>query len=68
MTTQEGSQLHHVVFAVTPERHDAVAQMFVDLGFVLQPAELRRTAVRLMAYASNRTYKEQGSYSTGDRR
>jgi len=23
--------------------------------------------VRLMAYASNRTYKEQGSYSTGDR-
>ena len=27
----------------------------------------RRTAVRLMAYASNRTYKEQGSYSTGDR-
>lgn len=28
----------------------------------------RRTAVRLMAYASNRTYKEQGSYSTGDRK
>ncbi|WP_133119137.1 SDR family NAD(P)-dependent oxidoreductase, partial [Mycolicibacterium agri] len=28
----------------------------------------RRTAVRLMAYASNRTYKEQDSYSTGDRR
>ncbi len=27
----------------------------------------RRTAVRLMAYASNRTYKEQGSYHTGDR-
>jgi short-subunit dehydrogenase len=27
----------------------------------------RRTAVRLMAYASNRAYKEQGSYSTGDR-
>jgi uncharacterized protein len=27
----------------------------------------RRTAVRLMAYASTRTYKEQGSYSTGDR-
>jgi nucleoside-diphosphate-sugar epimerase len=27
----------------------------------------RRTAVRLMAYASNRTYKDQGSYSTGDR-
>lgn len=27
----------------------------------------RRTAVRLMAYASNKAYKEQGSYSTGDR-
>ena len=27
----------------------------------------RRTAVRLMAYASNRTYKDQGSYRTGDR-
>jgi short-subunit dehydrogenase len=27
----------------------------------------RRTAVRLMAYASNRAYKDQGSYSTGDR-
>ena len=27
----------------------------------------RRTAVRLMAYASNRTYKDQASYSTGDR-
>lgn len=27
----------------------------------------RRTAVRLMAYASNRTYEEQGSYSIGDR-
>ena len=27
----------------------------------------RGTAVRLMAYASNKTYKEQGSYRTGDR-
>jgi uncharacterized protein len=27
----------------------------------------RRTAVRLMAYASERTYKEQNSYNTGDR-
>jgi hypothetical protein len=25
------------------------------------------TTVRLMAYASNRTYKERGSYRTGDR-
>jgi short-subunit dehydrogenase len=28
----------------------------------------RRTAVRLMAYASERTYREQGSYNTGDRK
>jgi hypothetical protein len=28
----------------------------------------RRTAVRLMAYASERTYKEQNSYNTGDRK
>src|SRR4029079_16795604 len=27
----------------------------------------RRTAVRLMAYASNKAYKEQENYSTGDR-
>jgi short-subunit dehydrogenase len=35
--------------------------------FALRHLMGRRTAVRLMAYASNRTYKEQGSYSTGDR-
>ena len=39
--------LHHVVFAVAPERHDDVAQMFNDLGFKLQPAELAQLGVRI---------------------
>ena len=34
------SSLHSVVFAVALERHDAVAQMFTELGFTLAPAEL----------------------------
>lgn len=39
--------LHHVVFAVSPDRHEAVAQMFTDLGFLLQPAELTELGVRV---------------------
>lgn len=38
-------RLHHVVFAVAPERHGKVAQMFTDLGFRLQPAELAELGV-----------------------
>jgi 4-hydroxyphenylpyruvate dioxygenase-like putative hemolysin len=34
------SKLHHVVFAVAPERHDVVAELFTDLGFVLEALEL----------------------------
>ncbi len=47
MTAQEGSQLHHVVFAVAPERHDTVAQMFTDLGFNFDKAELKELGVNL---------------------
>jgi 4-hydroxyphenylpyruvate dioxygenase-like putative hemolysin len=47
MTTQEGSQLHHVVFAVALERHETVAQMFTDLGFTMQPAELTELGLRI---------------------
>lgn len=39
--------LHHVVFAVADERHEAVAQMFTDLGFALAPAELTELGVRI---------------------
>jgi 4-hydroxyphenylpyruvate dioxygenase-like putative hemolysin len=34
------TQLHHVVFAVAPERQAAVAQMFTELGFTFQNTEL----------------------------
>lgn len=40
-------RLHHVVFAVSPERHATAAQMFTDLGFRLQPAELPELGVRV---------------------
>ncbi|WP_099038609.1 hypothetical protein [Mycobacterium neglectum] len=39
--------LHHVVFAVADERHESVAQMFIDLGFALAPAELTELGVRI---------------------
>src|SRR4051795_92229 len=45
--TLQGPRLHHVVFAVAMERHDAVAQMFTDLGFTLQPAELTELGLRI---------------------
>jgi methylmalonyl-CoA/ethylmalonyl-CoA epimerase len=38
-------RLHHVVFAVAPERHETVAQMFTNLGFSLQSAELAELGV-----------------------
>jgi 4-hydroxyphenylpyruvate dioxygenase-like putative hemolysin len=39
--TEEASpRLHHVVFAVAPERHGAVAQLFSDLGFVFETLQL----------------------------
>ena len=41
------SSLHHVVFAVALERHDAVAQMFTALGFTLAPTELAELGLRI---------------------
>jgi methylmalonyl-CoA/ethylmalonyl-CoA epimerase len=34
------TQLHHVVFAVAPERQASVAQMFTELGFSFENTEL----------------------------
>jgi methylmalonyl-CoA/ethylmalonyl-CoA epimerase len=34
------TQLHHVVFAVAPQRQPAVAQMFTELGFSFENTEL----------------------------
>jgi 4-hydroxyphenylpyruvate dioxygenase-like putative hemolysin len=41
------SSLHHVVFAVALDRHDAVARMFTDLGFTLAPTELTELGLRI---------------------
>lgn len=38
--TERETQLHHVVFAVAPERQKAVAQMFTELGFSFDSTEL----------------------------
>jgi len=40
MTEQRETQLHHVVFAVAPERQTAVAMMFTELGFHFENTEL----------------------------
>ena len=39
-TTARKSHLHHVVFAVAPERHADVAKLFTDLGFSFEKLEL----------------------------
>ena len=40
MTAKQEPSLHHVVFAVAPERHAAVAQLFTDLGFAFENFQL----------------------------
>ena len=45
MNQQESPRLHHVVFAVAAERQTAMAQMFTDLGFALDVAELTELGV-----------------------
>jgi 4-hydroxyphenylpyruvate dioxygenase-like putative hemolysin len=40
MTTENPSSLHHVVFAVAPERRAAMAQLFADLGFAFEALQL----------------------------
>jgi 4-hydroxyphenylpyruvate dioxygenase-like putative hemolysin len=41
----EAPRLHHVVFAVAPERHTAVAEMFTKIGFTFEPVELAALGV-----------------------
>ncbi|KUI47543.1 MULTISPECIES: hypothetical protein [Mycobacterium] len=45
--TSEPLQLHHVVFAVAPERRVAMASLFTDLGFAFEEAELTELGVRV---------------------
>lgn len=40
MSEQQKTQLHHVVFAVAPERQATAAQMFTELGFNFASTEL----------------------------
>ena len=41
------TQLHHVVFAVAPERQVSVAQMFTELGFRFESTELTELGLRI---------------------
>ncbi|KUI01622.1 hypothetical protein [Mycobacterium sp. IS-3022] len=43
--TEARSRLHHVVFAVAQERRATVAQMFTELGFCFDGAELTELGV-----------------------
>jgi methylmalonyl-CoA/ethylmalonyl-CoA epimerase len=45
VTQSQPSQLHHVVFAVAAERQATVAQMFGELGFSFNAAELTELGV-----------------------
>jgi methylmalonyl-CoA/ethylmalonyl-CoA epimerase len=47
MTEQRERQLHHVVFAVAPERQAAAAQMFTELGFSFDSTELTELGVTI---------------------
>lgn len=46
-TEPQTPQLHHVVFAVAADRRDTVAQMFTDLGFTFDTAELTELGVQV---------------------
>jgi len=42
------SRLHHVVFAVARERHEAVAQLFTELGFSFDDINLDELGLRVL--------------------
>jgi methylmalonyl-CoA/ethylmalonyl-CoA epimerase len=42
------SRLHHVVFAVARERHDAVGQLFTELGFSFEDINLDELGLRVL--------------------
>lgn len=43
----EPSRLHHVVFAVAPDRHDDTAKLFTELGFHLNGGDLPELGLRV---------------------
>lgn len=42
------SRLHHVVFAVSREQHDAVGQLLSELGFSFDKVELDELGIRVL--------------------
>lgn len=42
------SRLHHVVFAVSREQHDAVGQLLSELGFSFEKVELDELGIRVL--------------------
>ena len=42
------SRLHHVVFAVARERHEAVGQLFTELGFSFDEINLDELGLRVL--------------------
>lgn len=46
--TDSPSRLHHVVFAVARERHDAVGQLFTELGFTFNEVALDELGLRVL--------------------
>ncbi len=42
------SRLHHVVFAVSRERHEAVGQLFTELGFSFEEISLDELGIRVL--------------------
>jgi methylmalonyl-CoA/ethylmalonyl-CoA epimerase len=42
------SRLHHVVFALARERHEAVGQLFTELGFSFNEIELDELGLRVL--------------------
>ncbi|MFZ0717095.1 hypothetical protein [Mycobacterium sp.] len=47
MSEQRDTQLHHVVFAVAPERQAALAKMFTELGFSFENTELTELGLKI---------------------
>jgi 4-hydroxyphenylpyruvate dioxygenase-like putative hemolysin len=41
------SQLHHIVFAIAPERHDAAVDLFTEVGYTLQGIELNELGLQV---------------------
>jgi methylmalonyl-CoA/ethylmalonyl-CoA epimerase len=46
-TEESSSRLHHVVFAVAPERHADAAKLFTDLGFGFEELELAELGLQV---------------------